>query len=331
MARRRVRARREDLVDPWSEAITRAVAAVSPYVAQVTALNAKEGRAAVGSGCALDHCHVVTHAPLVDPGDEVSVLIGGRKHDASLVARDPLYLIAVLRLARPIEPPQAPDGSPPAAAVPPWSPRDPAVRPGLLCVALGDPFGLERTVTLGVVSAPDRTIYRPERFPVDGLIVTDTAIHPGNIGGPLVSLEGRIVGLNGMPWANGLSLAIQADVVLRLGNQMIDFGAATHPWLGFSGQPEVIDPALATLFDLPARAGVVVNHVAPGGPGERAGIAPFDMVVRVDGEPVPHLGAIRKTLARRRPGDHGRLLILRGGELVELSILVEEIPRLTEA
>lgn len=311
-------------MDPWSQAITQAVAAVSPFVAQVTAVNPKEGRAAVGSGCALDHAHVVTHAPLCDPGDEITVLLGGRKFEATLVGRDPLYLIAVLRLDGRFEPPGE-------AAGPPWAARDAAIPPGLLCAALGDPFGLERTVALGVVSAADRTIYRPERFPVDGLMVTDAAVHPGNVGGPLISLEGRILGLNGMPWANGLSLAIQSEVVLRLCNQMIEYGAATHPWLGFSGQPEVIDPALVTLFELPARAGVVVNHVAPDGPGERAGVKPYDMVVRADGEPVPQLGAIRRTLARRRPGDTGRLLLLRGSELVEVPVVVEEIPRLSEA
>lgn len=312
-------------MDPWSEAITQAVASVSPFVAQVTAMNPKEGRAAVGSGCAIDHMHVVTHAPLCDPGDQISVLLGGRKFEASLVGRDPLYLIAVLRLDGRSDPPEG------APAGPPWAAHDAAIAPGLLCVALGDPFGLERTVTLGVVSAADRTIYRPERFPVDGLIVTDAAVHPGNVGGPLVSLEGRILGLNGMPWANGLSLAIQAEVILRLCNQMIEFGAATHPWLGFSGQPEVIDPALVSLFELPARAGVVVNHVAPDGPGERAGVQTFDMVVRVDGEPVPQLGAVRRTLARRRPGEAGRLVLLRGSELIEVPIGVEEIPRLAEA
>lgn len=311
-------------MDPWSEAITTAIEAVSPFVAQITAVDAKEGRAAVGSGCALDSLHVLTHGPLCDPGDDIKVLVGGRKFDASLVARDPLYLIAVLRLEGRIE---AADGSP---ASPPWAGRGSPLRPGQLCLALGDPFGLERTVTMGVISAADRTIYRPERFPVDGLVVTDTAIHPGNVGGPLVSLEGRMVGLNGMPWANGLSLAVQSDVVLRLANQMIEFGAATHPWLGFSGQPEVIDPALVSLFNLPATAGVVVEHVASDGPGNRAGVRPFDMVVRVDGEPVPHLGAIRKSLARRRPGETGRLLVLRDAELVEVPVVVEEIPRLAE-
>jgi serine protease Do len=306
-------------MDPWSRAIVDAVEAISPYVAHVSATNAKEGREVVGSGFAIDAYHVITHAPFAAPDSEIRVQVGGRKLAATPVGTDPLYFLAVLRCDARI-------GLPPVPYV-----DAEGVRIGQVVLALGDPYGTEHTVTHGVVSAVDRTVYRPERIPVDGLIVTDAPIHPGNVGGPLVTLDGRVVGCNGMPFANGLSLAVQADVIMRLANQIIEFGSATHPWLGFSGQPELIDPALVALFNLPANRGVVVSHVAEGGPGERAGVRPFDMVVRVDGKPVHHLGFIRRVLAARRRGDHGRLTVLRDGQLIDLDIPVEEIPRLASA
>jgi serine protease Do len=306
-------------LDPWSEALVRAAEAAGPYVSHVTAVNTKERRGTVGSGIIIDHYHVATHPPVTENPDEIHVVVGGRKLPATVVGTDPLYAFTVLRV----------DGRLPAGT-PPWVEAD-SLRAGQVVVALGDPFGHDHTVTAGVISAPDRTIYRPERFPVDGVIVTDAAIHPGNTGGPLVCLDGRIAGMNGMPWAQGLFLAIQAEVLMRVANQIIEFGRATHPWLGFSGQPEVIDPTLVALFDLPAAQGVVVTEVADGGPGQRAGVQPFDMVVRVDGRPVPHLGFIRKVLAARRPGDKGILTVLRGAELIDLEVTVEEIPRLWQS
>lgn len=306
-------------MDPWSAAIVEAKTRVAPYVAHVVSVNAKESRAAVGSGFAIDGYHVVTHAPFAAEETEITVQVGGRKLGATPVGTDPLYYLAVLRCDARIDLPPVPyeDSA--------------ALQAGQVVLALGDPYGTEQEVTYGVISAVDRTIYRPERFPVDGLIVTDAAIHAGNVGGPLCTLEGRVVALNGMPFSNGLSLAVQADVIMRLANQIIDFGAATHPWLGFSGQPELIDPSLVALFSLPVNRGVVVSHVAEGGPGQRAGVRPFDLVVAVDGKAVTHLGFIRRALAVRRSGDRGTLTVVRDGDLMDLSLPVEEIPRLASA
>ncbi len=306
-------------MDPWSSAIVDAAERVAPYVAHVVSVNAKENRASVGSGFAIDAYHVITHAPFAAADSEITVQVGGRKLGATAVGTDPLYFLAVLRCDARI-------GLPPV----PYEDSQ-AVRPGQIVLALGDPYGTEHEVTHGIITALDRTIYRPERFPVDGLIVTDATLHAGNVGGPLATLEANVVGLNGLPFSNGLGLAVQADVIMRVANQIIEFGGATHPWLGFSGQPELIDPALVSLFGLPVSRGVIVSHVVEGGPGERAGVRAYDMVVRVDGKAVTHLGFIRRILAARRSGDHGTLTVVRDGNLVDLDIPVEEIPRLASA
>ncbi|MBX6377384.1 MAG: trypsin-like peptidase domain-containing protein [Clostridia bacterium] len=307
-------------MDALSEAIVRTVEAARATVLHVVATTADRSKVSLGSGLAIDHYHLVTGAHLVADAAEIQVhAYGGRKYHAALVAVDPLYALAVLRAEGPMQ--AEPARFAPVAEIP----------IGLAVVAVGNPLGYDCTATFGIVSIPDLTVYRPERIPVDGLVATDALIHPGNTGGALVSLDGRTVGLNGLPWVHNLGLAIQGEVVARVASQIIDFGSATHPWLGFSGQPEVIDRTLVDLFGLPADRGVVVSYVAPDGPGARAGVEPFDMVVRVDDTPVTHLGSIRKVLGRRRVGERGRLTLVRNGRLLDLEIPVEEIPQLRQS
>ncbi len=306
-------------MDPISRMIVGAVEKMAPHVVSVTAVDPKESRLAVGTGLALDGRHVLAHAPLCNPEDRLSVAFrDGQRFEAEIVTADPLYFLALLRLRGEV-----------ALSPPPLAAAD-ELRAGLLVAALGDPFHPECSVTLGVISAPDRTIYRPERFPVDGLILTDAAMHAANVGGPLISLEGQIVGVCGLPGVGGLNLAVQAAVVMRLVQQMLDYGRATHPWLGFSGQPEIVSPAMANLLQLPANRGVAVSDVAKGGPGEKAGVRAFDVVVRVDGQAADSLGTIRRTLALHRPGEWARMVVLRGSDLLDLDIPVEEMPRLAE-
>jgi len=304
-------------MDPWSQMLVSAVEAVAPRVVGVSAVDPGKQQAAVGTGFCVDGRHVLTHSPLYTPGDSLSVVFqDGQRFEAEVAAADALYYLALLRLK----------GDVPLPAL--ELALESELRPGLLVAALGNQFGTECGVTLGVVSAPDRTIYRPERFPVDGLILTDAAIHLGNIGGPLITLEGRLAGINGIPYGNGLNLCVKADVVMRLVSQMLRFGRATHPWLGFSGQTEVVAPAMAALLEMPVRRGIAVADVAPRGPGDRAGVRLFDMVVRLDDRPVDTLGAVRQGLAGRRPGENCMLTVLRGSELCELQMPVEEMPRL---
>lgn len=285
----------------------------------VAALDQK-GVLTLGTGVVLDSHHVLTSGQVAAREDECTVRTAeGRKFEAECLSVDPLYMIAVLRVKQrlSVEPPHL-------------TPR-PEVQVGRTVLAVGFAMGLEQTATHGIVTATDHTVYRPERFPVDGLVVTDATIHPGNAGGPLVDLEGRILGLNGIQWIGGLGLAVRFDVAARIANQIIQYGMATHPWLGFSGQPEVIDPTLVNLLELPADRGVVVQYVNETGPGARAGVEVMDMVVRVGGQPAVHVGQIRQVMATRRPGEKVALTVLRGSSLVDLEIPVEEIPKLHQS
>lgn len=288
----------------FREAVERA----GPLVANVQTAGGQSG-----SGVVLDGSHLVTTAQVAGPEDQITVtLASGRRSSGAVIGVDPVYLIALIHLETRI----------PFSPLPPF----PRAAAGDLCLLLASPAPMERAVTMGVVTAPDLTVYRPDRIPVDGLLVTDATLPPGGAGGLLLSAGGEPLALAAMPWANGLLLAIQMEVVQRVANQMLEYGSATHAWLGFSGQPEVVQEELRSLFGLPVDRGLVVNHVAPGGPGQKAGVRVFDMVVRAEGQPVSSVGELRKILSRRRPGDRITITVLRAGELLDIEFPVEEMP-----
>lgn len=304
-------------MDQWSEARLRAIETAQAYVVHISALDRKESSLTLGTGVVMDPYHVVTSGQIAGKEDQITVrLHTGRKVPGECLEIDPLTFVAVVRVQErlPVAPPPIVPGA--------------EVRAGVGALAIGYAVGVDHTASFGIVCAGDHTVYRPERFPVDGLILTDAAIHPGNAGGALIDLDGRVLGLNGIPYIQGLSLALRFQVVARVANQIIEYGRATHPWLGFSGQAEIVEPALAQLLELPADRGVVVQHVKPGGPASQAGIEVMDMVVRADGRPALHVGQIRQALALHRPGARVPLTVLRGGELVDLMVAVEDIPNL---
>ncbi len=304
--------------DPFSEQVATAVSRIRPAVVHVRMRYPREDGITVGSGVLIDGYHVVTVVRgQGTPRDVMVQTADGQKYGASVVGADPLYFLLLLRLDRRVSVELAGFG------------RADRLAPGQLAIGVGSPFGVEHNVTLGVITGADRTVYRPERLPVDGLIITDAAIHPGNNGGALAWLNGEFIGLCGIPWTETLGLAVQVDVIGRIAHQLIEYGYATHPWLGFSGDPEFIDPQLVQLFKLPVDRGLAVSVVAPGGPGERAGVRELDLVVRVEDRPVNGgVGMIRKVLAAHRPGETVPVTVLRGAELVELKLPVEEMPRL---
>lgn len=313
-------------MDPWSTALISALDKVRPAVVHVDARTPNTGQVALGTGVLFDHYHVVTSAQIVAPDDEIFIKTSdGRRRRATCVGIDPLYFLAVLKVEDRM------------AAEPPAFAPDNSVPVGLFVFAVGYALGQEHTITTGVVSSSERTVYRPSHvrntgnFPVDGLIITNAPIHPGNTGGPLVDFEGRVVGINGIPYQGGMYLALQASVVGRVVSQIIDHGYAVHPYLGFSGEPDVIDRVWVDLFSLPIDRGVTVQYVAPGGPGEKAGLQEMDMVMAVDGRhPIPSIGYIRKVLSHRRHGERVPLTVLRQGEVMQVMMPVEEIPRLTD-
>jgi S1-C subfamily serine protease len=298
--------------DPISEAVTRAAELVGPSVVQI-----RPGRGGLGSGFVWDAAgHILTNAHVVRGAGAVEVAFpDGRRLEGRVVGADTGYDLAVVRVQ-------------PLGALRPVRFGDSdALRPGDAVIAAGNPYGLRWTVTFGVVSGLERVLPGADGYPLDGMIQTDAAINPGNSGGPLALLDGRVVGVTTaiLAGAQGLGFAIPGNAALAVAEQLRDRGHAAHPWLGIEGQAEVLPPEWVRLFGLPADRGVLVTGVVPGGPAERAGIRPFDLLVAVDGRAVATPSALRRALAGAR--GPVRLRLLRGGEPREVPVAVEERPR----
>jgi serine protease Do len=192
---------------------------------------------------------------------------------------------------------------------------DPArARVGDWVVAIGSPFGFENSVTAGIVSAKGRSLPGDVHVP---FIQTDVAVNPGNSGGPLFSLDGKVIGINSQIYSRsggyqGLSFAIPIDMALRVKDQIVASGHATHARLGVNVQ--TMNQALAESFGLERAAGALVAAVAPDSAAEKAGLQPGDVVLRFNGRPVGDSGELAAMVGESTPGAKVQLEVLRKGE-----------------
>ncbi|UCC67500.1 MAG: trypsin-like peptidase domain-containing protein [Armatimonadota bacterium] len=222
-----------------------------------------------GSGIIIDgkQGYVLTNAHVVAGASSVEVnLADGRRLEATVVGVDPFSEIAVL---------QVPGGDLPTATLG----RAADLPIGSWVIAIGNPFGFENSVTVGVISAKDRTLTGPNRVTLHDLLQTDASINPGNSGGALVDLNGDVVGVPTaiIPYAQGMGFAVSVDVAKQVAERLIATGKT--PWLGITHQ--TVTPGLAEEIGLPAPKGSLVVEVVRGGPAARAGILPGDVIVRV--------------------------------------------------
>ena len=199
-------------------------------------------------------------------------------------------------------------------------------------MAIGNPFGLDQTLTTGIVSALDREIESVTRRPIRGVIQTDAAINPGNSGGPLLDSAGRLIGVNTAIYSPsgasaGIGFAIPVDEVNRIVPRLIRDGRVVRPALGVTAGPE------AMLRALGLKGGVPLVRVAPGSPAQRAGLQPFqrgsdgevvpgDVVTAVDGEPVGDFDDLLAQLERRQPGDSVTLSLWRAGKTRQQGVVL---------
>ena len=251
---------------------------------------------ATGTGFVIDDDgSIVTNDHVADGGSKVSVRFGehGKRIDARVIGRDPATDLALLR----IDPKQA-DFEP----IPLGDSKK--VRVGDAAIAIGNPFGFERTLTLGVVSATDREIDAPDGTPIRNVVQTDAAINPGNSGGPLLDAAGRVIGVNSQGRASGIAFAVPVDTLervlprLRRGRGR----AIERPFLGVST----------------AGDGRRVVEVVPNGAAARAGVREGDVIVSVDGRPARGQGDVARAVQRRKPGDRIVVVVRRGDREVTL-------------
>lgn len=257
--------------------------------------------------------YIITNAHVVENADEVKVnLYDKTEYTAEVVGSDRRTDVALLKIH--------------ATNLPTVTIGDPEkLKVGEWVVAIGKPFGLENTMTAGIVSAKGRDLPQENLVP---FIQTDAAINPGNSGGPLFNMHGEVVGINSLIYSRtggymGLAFAIPIDVAMNIVNQIKDTGKVTRGRIGVIIQEVGKDAAEA--FGLNAPVGALVNSVEEGGPADKAGILPGDVILKVDGRDVKNSTELPRIITAMPPGQKAHLTLWREGKAKEVTVTIAEI------
>lgn len=274
-----------------------------------------EKRTSLGSGVivAADGT-IVTNEHVIVRASTIRVMMADkREFKATLIGADSDSDVAVLKI----------EADHPLPHI--YMPADDKIMIGETVVAIGNPYGLSHTVTVGVVSAVGRTIKAGERVYHD-FIQTDASINPGNSGGPLISLDGTLLGINSAIHrsAEGIGFAIPASRVRRIVDQLITFGTVKPPWVGI--QIQGLTPELAFHFGVEAGGGVLINGIEEGSPAEKAGLVAGTVIERVEGEPIRTPGEFAKKIAGVAAGEKLRLAVRTQGKNRDVVVEVATLP-----
>jgi Do/DeqQ family serine protease len=267
-----------------------------------------------GSGVIVDPAgYILTNNHVIENAQDITVrLSDSRKFRATLVGRDPKTDLAVLKVEASAPLPTAELGD---------SER---LRVGQWVVAIGNPFGLDRTVTVGIVSATARTRVGVTTY--ENFIQTDASINPGNSGGPLLNLDGRVIGINTAIVAagQGIGFSIPINEARSVMGQLIARGKVVRGWLGAAIQD--ITDELATSFGVREREGVLVADVMKGGPGETAGLRPGDVIVQLGTTKIREVPDLQRRVADVAPGQSVEVDVMRDRTTHRLTVRVGEMP-----
>jgi S1-C subfamily serine protease len=291
-----------------------------------------------GSGFFYDReGHIVTNNHVVEDAETIRVVLAdGSQVAAEVVGTDPDADLAVIRVDAPAD-----------LVVPAELGDSSKVQVGQWAIAIGNPFGLERTVTRGIISALGRVFPQESGFSIANLIQTDAAINPGNSGGPLLDLRGRVIGVNTMIISEsgasaGLGFAIPVNIVKKVAPALIKDGFYAHPWLGIQGY--TITPELVEALGLPVERGALVGTVTAGGPADKAGLrggrrtvrvpgylepvqAGGDIIVGIDGNRVTGMDSLISYLDFTEAGQVVVLDVIRGTERLSIRVTLGQRPR----
>jgi S1-C subfamily serine protease len=296
------------------------------------------GGTATGTGFVIDRSgHILTNDHVVSGASKVEVTLGRKDTSspvpAQVVGQDPSTDIAVLKVNAPsdeLHPLPLGDSS--------------KVHVGDPVVAIGNPFGLDRTVTSGIVSALQRQIQAPNKFTIDNVIQTDAAINPGNSGGPLLNAAGQVVGLTSQIESQsggnvGIGFAVPINTARKDAEQILTTGSVEHAWLGIRGY--TLTPRLANVLNLPVDHGAVVESVTPGSPAAKAGLrggsasvtidgqqvrVGGDVITSVDGKAVKSMTAVANAIEAKKPGDQVQVSVERRGHSQTITLTLANRP-----
>jgi len=316
----------DDLLDTYSRAVVGAAERVSPSVVNLDVrTNARANRSTrydlpeelrgTGSGFIftpdgfiLTNSHVVHHA------DKIAVTLpDGRRFEGDMVGEDPDTDLAVVRinganfLATPLGDSQK-------------------IRVGQLVIAIGNPYGFQCTVTSGVVSALGRSLRSISGRLIDNIIQTDAALNPGNSGGPLVTSQGEVIGVNTamILAAQGICFAIGINTAKFVAGRLIKEGKIRRSYVGLGGQNVPLLRRIVRFHHLPVESGVLVVSIEKNSPAKRAGLSEGDIIVGFDSQPVTGIDDLHRLLTEDKVGVRKTLTIIRQTEKLNLDIIPEE-------
>jgi serine protease Do len=258
---------------------------------------------------------IITNNHVVAQAEKIRVALkDGREFDAKLVGSDPKSDVAVLRIdAKDLPAIPVADSS--------------KLRIGDLVLAIGNPFGIGQTVTMGIVSAVGRANVGITDY--EDFIQTDAAINPGNSGGALVNMEGQLVGINTAIVSRsggyqGIGFAIPSNMAMQVKDMILQHGRVVRGWLGVAIQ-DITEP-LAKSLDVPVRAGVLVSDVSPDGPAAKAGLKRGDVITAIDGVKTTDTGHLRNLVAMAGKGKTVKVELLRDGKTLSVDVVLGEQP-----
>ncbi|MCH8622031.1 Do family serine endopeptidase [Undibacterium sp. TS12] len=275
-----------------------------------------ERLSSLGSGVIVsDQGYILTNNHVVESADDIEVALSdGRKASAKVVGTDPETDLAVIKIDVP-NLPAITFGRSDQAAV------------GDVVLAIGNPFGVGQTVTMGIISAVGRNNLTENAF--ENFIQTDAAVNPGNSGGALVDVNGNLLGVNTAIYSQtggsvGIGFAIPVTTVKTVMESIITNGHVVRGWIGV--EPQDITPELADSFGLKQKSGAIIAGVIRGGPADKAGMKPGDILIAIEGKPVGDTTQMLNLVAQLKPGNKAKITVLRDTKEPTLDVLIGKRP-----
>src|SRR5580693_2318487 len=316
------------LLDAYSQAVVGAAEAISASVIKIDVAQAARTRSGeprerqgggsgfvlTPDGLALTNSHVVHGATRIDVS-----LPDGQRFPAHTIGDDPATDLAVIRIGLPN------NDAPHLVAAPLGDSQ--RLRVGQLAIAIGNPYGFQYTVTAGVISALGRSLRSYSGRLIEDVIPTDASLNPGNSGGPLVSSDGRVVGVNTatIVGAQGLCFAIGINTAKFVAGRLLREGRIRRSYIGVEAQTVPLLRRVVRFYDLPSESGVIVASVTNGSPAQKAGLREGDVIVAMDGKTVAGVDDLHRLLTDARVGASSVLTVLRHTEKLDLTVVPEEV------
>jgi S1-C subfamily serine protease len=310
------------LLDAYSQAVVSTAERISPSVVKIEVAQAGRSRSGEprerqggGSGFVFaPDGLILTNSHVVHGATRIKVsLPDGRSFPAHTIGDDPASDLAVIRI-----------DAPHLIAAPLGDSR--RLRVGQLAIAVGNPYGFQYTVTAGVISALGRSLRSYSGRLIEDVVQTDASLNPGNSGGPLVTSDGQVVGVNTatIMGAQGLCFAIGINTAKFVAGRLLQEGKVRRSQIGVEAQTTPLHRRLVRFYDLSQDSGVVVISVGDGSPAQRAGVREGDVIVALDGKPVAGVDDLQRLLTDARVGVSSSLTVVRHTEKLELKVVPEE-------